>query len=175
MTRPAPGDPYPFSRGDVASMCGVGVPTIKNLIVGKVLPKRRRGTGNHHGFDMDDAVRILLSKRLLHVGLQVRSIQSLFDSFESPPSKPWAWLRTPEARASGAALVLVLGHPMGPDPAHTGRAYLTTAAEAVEWLKSKRSVICIDVNALIAQIEERTGQPYEAQPAERTVSRDEQQ
>src|SRR5262245_7446067 len=122
MTRPSPGDPYPYSRGDLASMTGVGVPTIKNLQVGRVLKKRKRGTGHHHGYNCEDALRVSVSKELLRVGLQVRSIQSLFDALESPPStgKRWTWLRTPEARTAGAALVLVLGHPMGPDPAHTG-------------------------------------------------------
>jgi DNA-binding transcriptional MerR regulator len=158
-------------------MCGVGVPTIKNLQKGRVLRKRRAGSGNYHGYNFEDALRISVSKELLRVGLQVSSIQSLFDSLERSPSsgKPWAWLRTPEPRTAGAALVLVLGHPMGPDPAHTGAVYLTTAAEAVTWLKSKRTVIVVDVGALILQLEERTGERYEDQPPERKVPRDRQQ
>jgi DNA-binding transcriptional MerR regulator len=175
---PRPGDPYPYSRGDVASMCGVGVPTILNLQRGQVLHKRRRGTGHYHGYNFEDALRISVSKELLRVGLLVTSIQSLFDALDAPASagKPWTWLRTTEARTDGAALVLVLGHPMGPDPLHTGAAYLTTAAEAKGWLMSKRTVIVVDVGSLIFQLEERTGERYGDQPAtDGTVPRDYQQ
>ena len=176
MTRPTPESAYPYTRGDVASLTGASVPTIKNLQRGRVLRKRRPGTGNYHGYNFEDALRIAVSKELLRVGLLVSSIASLFDSLEAPPSTghPWSWLRTTDARVNGSALVLILGHPLGPDPAHTGHVYLTTTHEAKAWLDSKRTVIVVDVGVLIAQLEERTGERYEDQPAKQAVLRDQQ-
>jgi hypothetical protein len=176
MTRPTPHSERPYSRGTVSSMTGVGVPTIKNLVRGvRKLKRKHRGTGNWDGFSFDDSLRIGLSKELLRVGVPVATISELFDVIEQPRervNKGWAWLRTPEARQQGAALVLILGHPLGPDPATTGHCYLTTAYEAVAQMSGSkgRTVIVIDVNAIIARLEDATGERYQAQPTEPQVS-----
>lgn len=139
---------------------------MKNFVRGiRALKKRRKGPGNWNGFDFDDALRIALAKELLRVGLQVASIDSLFQSIE----KDWPRLRRPESRAEGAALVLVLGHPLGPDPERVGHGYLTTAYEAKRWLESTNTVIVIDVNAMIAKLEDATGTRYDAPQQEQAL------
>jgi DNA-binding transcriptional MerR regulator len=181
MTRPSPGDPFPYTRGDVTRMTGASVPTVKNLQEGHVLRKRAGGTGHHTGYNFDDALRIAVSRQLLDRGLQVASIQSLFDALEAAPSagRPWRWLRSPEARMAGAILVLVSGHPFGPNPRHAGHVILTTKAEAKRLLLLKLrggvSVVSIDVGGLIDHLEERTGERYEDNSEDATVPHDEQQ
>jgi hypothetical protein len=141
-------------------MTGASHPQVKKLGVA-MLKKKARGTGNHLGFSADDALRIMVSRELLRVGVQVGSLRSLFASLETPSvpnAKRWAWLRTEDCRRQGAALVLVQPHALA--PTGVGAVGLTTAAQAVEWLQSKRTVVVIDVGACIKQIEEHTGQSY---------------
>lgn len=160
MSRPTVDSLYPYTRGDLACIAGVSVPTIKNLQVGRVLPTRACGTGNWNGFDDEDALRTMLSKELLRVGLQVASIHSLFESIQqptAPSAKPWSWLDTQEARDQVAVLVLILGH-RALSSAH-GAAYLTTFKGARHWL-GQRTAIVIDVSSFIRELEERTGRPF---------------
>jgi DNA-binding transcriptional MerR regulator len=160
MTRPSPDDPFPFTRGDVAAVCGVTASTIKNLQHGKVLKKRPRGTGNWNGYDMDDALRIMVAKELIRVGLQVASIHSLFEAIQkptAPSAKPWSWLRTAEARDQGACLVLLLSHRALSNS--TGAAYITTLVGAAQWL-GRSTAIVIDLNGFIRDLENRTGRSF---------------
>jgi hypothetical protein len=140
-------------------MTGVSAPSIKGIVRGvRALKRRAKGTGNWNAFSFDDALRIALAKELLRVGLKVSSVSSLFDAIEEPRAgvnKGWAWLRSPEAVATGAVLVLLPGDPSGPNPA-TGHAYVTTAADAVRWLRSHRTCVVIDINPLIARLEAAT-------------------
>jgi hypothetical protein len=175
MTLLSPDGTVLYTRGELAALTGTGVPTLKNLHRGRVIgtrgKRRKQGTGHPNSYAFEDALRVLVSKELLKVGLQVASIQSLFDALETPPStgKRWAWLRSGERRRLGAALVLVLGHPLGPKNPLAGSVYLTSAAEAVHWLQSKRTVIVIDIGALILELEERTGEQYGTSSAEEPV------
>jgi len=153
MTRPTPESPYPYTRSAAAILANLSNPVVKRL--GKqLLKKRSRGTGNFVGYNFDDVLRMKVAKELLHVGVNVASIHSLFAAIE----KDWPRLRQPRTRVVGACLVLFIGQ-LGPN-SPTGRAYLTTTQEAVDWLKSKQTVVVIDINALIEDLEQRTGQPY---------------
>lgn len=163
MSRPTLDSPFPYTRGDLAAITGVGVPTIKNLQVGRVLPTRTTGTGNPNGFDDEDVLRAMLAKELLRVGLQVASIHSLFEAVQTPtaPSaKPWSWLDSDDARAHGAALVLILSHRSMSST--TGMAYLTTLKDARRWQgnRGNRTAIVIGVSSFIRELEERSGRPF---------------
>lgn len=163
MTQAYPPDsPTPYTRSDVARMTGASPPQVKKLATG-LLKKKAPGTGNYLGFTFDDALRIAVARELLSVGVQLPSIKSLFAALDAPHAargKTWPWLKTAEARYTGAALVLLLAHPLLPDA--TGAVYLTTARDAVDQLAQRpaRTVIVIDVNALIGQLEQHSGQAY---------------
>jgi hypothetical protein len=144
----------PFTRSAAAVLAELSAPQVKKLGT-RLLRKRGRGKGHHLGHSLDDVLRMRLARELLSLGVQIASIHSLFAAIEPK----WPWLRSPAARTEGAALVLLTG-PLGLNST-TGRAYLTTAAEAVSWLHSKQTVIVIDVNAMIAELEQRTGERYE--------------
>jgi hypothetical protein len=153
--RPTPDSSHPFTRSEVAVFADTTPAVVKSLAKG-FLKKRGQGTGNFLGFSMDDAVRIRVAKELLHVGVQVTAIHSLFQSIE----KDWPRLRRRETLVTGASLVLIVG-PLGPNRAGQGQAYLTTAEEGVQWLRqSKRTVVVIDVGEIINDIERKTGQRY---------------
>jgi hypothetical protein len=147
----------------MAGITGATASTIKNLQVGQVLKKRPRGTGHWIGYDMEDALRIMLAKELIRLGFQVAGIHSLFESIQRPthPSvKPWSWLRSQEACTEIACLVLILSHRALSGT--TGAAYLTNLAGAKRWL-GDRTAIVIDVNSFIREIEERTGRSFVTQ------------
>jgi len=166
MSRPELDSLFPYSRSEVATIAGVGVPTIKTLHAGKVLPKRARGTGNWRSYSAEDMLRTMLAKELLRVGLNVASIHSLFESIQAPTTpnaKPWAWLRSREARDAVACLVLSLGHRALSSA--TGTAHITTFDGAKQFL-GQRTAIVIDVNSFIREIEERTGRPYDEEQAD---------
>ena len=124
--------------------------------------KRRRGAGHYVGFDADDALRIMLSKEFLRVGVQAEQ-------------HPFAVHRDGAAAGSSREAVGVAGPAgvsragFGPraDPRapaqpefHDRPRDLTTVTEAVAWLKGPHTVVVIDVGALINQIEARTGRPF---------------
>lgn len=145
----------------MAGITGATASTIKNLQEGKVLKKRAKGTGHWLGYDLEDALRIMLAKELIRVGLQVASIHSLFESIQhptAPSAKSWAWLKSPEARTEVACLVLILSHRALSGT--TGAAYLTTFEGAKQYLGA-RTAIVIDVSSFIREIEDRTGRRYE--------------
>lgn len=115
--------------------------------------------------DADDALRLIVARELVGLGVEIDSLPSLFDSLQTastPRAKPWAWLRTEEARLQGAALVLF--RPVRASACGIGAACVTTAATAVEWLRSKRGAIVIDIGAIIQRIEHATGQSYVTPP-----------
>lgn len=162
MTRPTPDSLYPYSRSDVVRMTGASNPQVK-ILGTEVLKKQAQGTGNHLGYNDDDALRVMVSRELLRIGIQVSSIHSLFQSLETPAlptAKAWDWLKTEEARTQGAALVVIQPHALA--AARTGAVYLTTAQEAIAWLQSKRTVIVIDVGGFIDDLEQHTGKRYGA-------------
>jgi hypothetical protein len=107
--------------------------------------------------DIEDELRMMLSKDLQQAGVPAASLHSMFEAIERPASqgaKPWAWLRTSEAREEGALLVLV------GDPASTaGICYLATFNDGKRWL-GNRTALVIDVNSYIRELEARTGQQF---------------
>jgi hypothetical protein len=162
MTRPSPDSPTPYTRSQVARITGAPPPLVQKLGT-EVLKKRARGTGNHLGFSMEDALRIMVARELMRTGVQVSSLDSLFKRIEDSPAasaRRWAWLRNVEERSLlGAAIVLILPQPHAADS--TANCFLTTALEAVEIMKTaKRTVVVVDVGALIVRLEEHTGQRY---------------
>ena len=121
----------------------------------KFLKKKTKGTGHHLGFTFDDVLRMKVAKALMDVGVEIASLHSLFTSIE----KEWAGLRAARTQIVGACLVLFVG-PLGPN-SKTGRVYLTTTQQAVDWLQQKKhTVVVIDVAAMINELEERTGERY---------------
>ena len=152
-----------YSQGEVAAATGYSAQQIFKLTAA-MLRKKGRGKGHHNLYTFDDALRIALAKELRRSGVAVPSLQSLFGALDTPPpsspSKPWSWLKTAEARTAGATIVLFIEHRLGGRKLPTGVVYLTTAQEAVGWLRSKTTVTVIDVNAVIAELEERTGEQY---------------
>jgi hypothetical protein len=152
--RPSPDSAHPYTRSTAAILANVSNPTVKKL-GRELLGKKASGTGNHLGFSLDDVLRIRVAKELLNLGVQVASIYSFFQSIE----KDWPKLRTPATRKHGACLVLFVG-PFGPN-GRGGRVMLTDATDAVNWLKqTKQTVVVIDINVMIEDLEKRTGEQY---------------
>jgi hypothetical protein len=152
---------YPYSQSDVVRVTGASMPQVKKLAK-RLLRKKGQGRGNHLGFNFDDTLRIAVARELLRVGVDVSAIHSLFAGIEHPTlptARPWAWLRTAEARQLGSALVLILAPRNA--LANTGGVMLTTAAAAVAFLQAKQTVIVIDVGAIIAELEQQTGARYD--------------
>ncbi len=153
MSRQALESPFRYTRAAVTTLTGAS-PTRVARVGRAVLKKRGRGTGNYIGHDFDDLLRIRIARELLDCGVQVASIHGIFAAIEPH----WAWLRTDEARRDGAALVLITGS-LGLNST-TGRAYLTNGTDAVAWLKSKTTVVVMDVGAMIDELEAKTGERY---------------
>ena len=79
------------------------------------------GLGNSNPYDQDDAVRILVSKEVLLVGLLVSSIHNVFASLDSPPSSGKSSTREKLITDGRQMLREVLD---GPDFTAKGRRYL---------------------------------------------------
>ncbi|HXG89316.1 MAG TPA: hypothetical protein VNJ02_13350 [Vicinamibacterales bacterium] len=142
-------------------LANASAPVVKKLSRA-LLNKKGEGTGNYLGYSMDDVVRIRVAKELLKVGVQVASIHGLFESIE----KDWPRIRRLEAIRDGACLVLIIGA-LGPNRDSGGQVYLTTAHEAREWLRqTKRTVVVIDIGAIVEDIEQKTGRQYREDTAE---------
>ncbi len=112
------------------------------------------------GFTADDSLRLVVARELVNLGVQVDSLRSLFDSLEtasSPRTKPWPWVHTEDARRQGATLVLF--RPVRASACGIGAACVTTAAQAVEWLRTKRAVTVIDIGAILARMEQAAPPP----------------
>jgi len=116
MSRPSPDSPFPYTRTAAASLTGASAAQVRKLS-NRLLKKSASGTGNHLGHNLDDVLRITVSKELLRVGVRVASLHSVFASIEAD----WPRLRVSSVRQTGACLVLEVGH-LGPNNG-TGRAH----------------------------------------------------
>jgi hypothetical protein len=149
MPHPTPDSPFPYTRSAAASLTGASASQVRKL--GKsLLRKTARGiTGHHVGHDFDDVLRIAVARELLRIGATVASLRSIFAAIEPD----WPRLRAPNVHATGACLVLEVGH-LGLN-SQTCRARLTTAKEAVNRLRSTQTVIVIDIGQIL--IRQRSG------------------
>jgi hypothetical protein len=152
---------YNLSR--ICELAAVTPPVVKNLIRGKVIRKKAKGTGKYITFSLDEGVKLAVCKSLLVLGIEVANLRAMFAAIDRPSlpqARPWSWLQTPDRVTQGAVLCVIYQHPLL--PAGTGAIVLTTAAGADRITMATAKSIRIDVHQLISEIEHRAGVPYGA-------------